>query len=146
MWQLIIFCTHSILVCFTVAVQLFCPTLCDPVDCSTPGFPVHHHLPEFSQTHVHGVGDAIQPSHPVSPFSSCLQSFPASGAFAMSQLFTSRGQSIGASASAFTNALLVLYSEKAMAPHASTLAWKIAWTEEPGGQPSTGSQSRTRLK
>ena len=43
-----------------------CPTLCDPVDCSTPGFPVHHQLPEFTQIHVHQVGDAIQPSHPLS--------------------------------------------------------------------------------
>ena len=42
------------------------PTLCDPMDCSTPGFPVHHPLPEFPQTHVHRVGDAIQPSHPLS--------------------------------------------------------------------------------
>ena len=43
-----------------------CPTLCDPMDCSTPGLPVHHQLPESTQTHVHGVGDAIQPSHPLS--------------------------------------------------------------------------------
>ena len=43
-----------------------CLTLCDPMDCSTPGFPVHHQLPEFAQTHVHRVGDAIQPSHPLS--------------------------------------------------------------------------------
>ena len=43
-----------------------CPTLCDPMNCSTPDFPVHHHLPEFTQTHVHRVGDAIQPSHPLS--------------------------------------------------------------------------------
>ena len=43
-----------------------CPTLCDPMNCSTPGLPVHHHLPEFTQTHVHRVGDAIQPSHPLS--------------------------------------------------------------------------------
>ena len=43
-----------------------CPTLCDPVDCSTPGLPVHHQLPEFTQTHIHWVGDAIQPSHPLS--------------------------------------------------------------------------------
>ena len=43
-----------------------CPTLCDPMDCSTPGFPVHHQLPEFTQTHVDWVGDAIQPSHPLS--------------------------------------------------------------------------------
>ena len=46
-----------------------CPTLCDPVNCSTPGLPVHHQLPEFTQTQVHRVGDAIQPSHPLSsPF------------------------------------------------------------------------------
>ena len=43
-----------------------CPTLCDPMDCSTPGFPVLHHLTELAQTHVHWVGDAIQPSHPLS--------------------------------------------------------------------------------
>ena len=42
-----------------------CLTLCDPMNCSTPGFPVHHQLPEFTQTHVHWVGDAIQPSHPL---------------------------------------------------------------------------------
>ena len=42
-----------------------CPTLCDPMDCSTPGLPVHHQLPEFTQTHVHWVSDAIQPSHPL---------------------------------------------------------------------------------
>ena len=46
-----------------------CPTFCDPMNCSTPGLPVHHYLPEFTQTHVHQVGDAIQPSHPLSsPF------------------------------------------------------------------------------
>ena len=46
-----------------------CPTLCDPMDCSTPGLPVHHHLREFTQTHIHRVSDAIQPSHPLSsPF------------------------------------------------------------------------------
>ena len=46
-----------------------CPTLCDPMNHSMPGLPVHHHLPEFTQTHVHRVGDAIQPSHPLSsPF------------------------------------------------------------------------------
>ena len=44
-----------------------CPTLCDPLDCSTPGFPVHHQLPELAQTHVHWIsGDALQPSHPLS--------------------------------------------------------------------------------
>ena len=69
-----------------------CLTLCDPMDCSTPGFPVHHQLPELNQTRIHWVSDAI-------PFSSWLQSFPASGSFQMSQLFTSGGQSIGVSAS-----------------------------------------------
>ena len=44
-----------------------CPTLCDPTSCSMPGLPVHHQLPEFTQTHVHRVSDAIQSSHPLSP-------------------------------------------------------------------------------
>ena len=84
---------------FSSVTQL-CPTLCDPMDCSTPGLPVHHQLPEFTQTHVHRVGDAIQPSQPLSsPFSSCPQSFPVSGSFPMSQFFSSGGQSIGVSAS-----------------------------------------------
>ena len=122
-----------------------CPTLCDPMNRSTPGLPVHDHLPEFTQTHVHRVGDAIQPSNPLSshvqlfvtpwtaahqaslsitkswsshklmsielvmpptisysviPFSSHLQSFPASEFFQMSQFFASGGQSIGAASSA----------------------------------------------
>ena len=72
----------------------------DPVNCSILGFPVLHHLLEFAQTHVHQVGDAISPSHPLSsPFSSCLQSFPASGSFLMSQFFALGGQIIGALAS-----------------------------------------------
>ena len=50
---------------FSSVTQL-CPTLCDPMNCSTPGLPVHHQLPEFTQTHVHWVGDAIQPSYPLS--------------------------------------------------------------------------------
>ena len=43
-----------------------CPTLCDPTDCCTPGLPIHHQLLEFTQIYVHYVGDAIQPSHPLS--------------------------------------------------------------------------------
>ena len=79
-----------------------CLTLCNPMDCSMPGFPVLHQLPELAQIYVYQVGDAIQPSHPSSvvPFSSLLQSFPASGSFPVSQFFASGGQSIGASASA----------------------------------------------
>ena len=74
--------------------------LCDNMDCSTPGFPVLHHLPEFAQTHVHR---SVMPSNHLNlchPFSFCLQSFPASGSFPMSQFFTSGGQMIGASTSA----------------------------------------------
>ena len=48
------------------SVTQLCPTLCDPMNRSTPGLPVHHRLPEFTQTHVHQVRDAIQPSHPLS--------------------------------------------------------------------------------
>ena len=54
-----------------------CLTLCDPMDCSTPGFPVHYQFPELTQSHVHQVTDAIQPSHPLS--------FPSPPAFNLSQ-------------------------------------------------------------
>ena len=74
-------------------------TFCDPMDFSTPGFPVLHYLLEFAQTHVHWVGNAIQPSPPLSPFSSCPQSVAASRSFQVSWLFTSGGQSIRALAS-----------------------------------------------
>ena len=84
---------------FSSVTQL-CLTLRDPMNRSTPGLPFHQQLLEFTQTHVHRVGDAIQPSHPVIPFSSYPQSLPASGSFPMSQLFTSGGQSVGVSASA----------------------------------------------
>ena len=70
------------------------------MDCSMPGFPVLHQLPKLAQTHVHWVSDAIQTSRPVIPFSSCLQSLPASVSFPMSWPFVSGDQSIGASASA----------------------------------------------
>ena len=65
-----------------------CLTLCDPMNRSTPGLSVHHQLLEFTQTHVHRVGDAIQPSHPLSsPSPPAPQSLPASEFFPMSQLF-----------------------------------------------------------
>ena len=75
-----------------------CPTLCDPMNHNTSGLPVHHQLPEFTQTRVHQVSDAIQPSHPLSspsppaPNPSQHQSLP------MSQLFAWGGQSTGVSA------------------------------------------------
>ena len=69
------------------------------MDCSMPGLPISSQLPELTQTHVHWFSDAIQPSHPLSSPSPCLQSFPASGSFPMGQVFTSGGQSIAVSAS-----------------------------------------------
>ena len=84
---------------FSSVAQL-CPTLCDPMNHSTPGLPVHHQLLEFTQTHVHCQWCHPTISSSLVPFSSCLQSFPASGSFQMSQLFASGGQSIGVLASA----------------------------------------------
>ena len=63
------YCDHIFLVQFSSVIQS-CPTLCNPMDLSTPGLPVYHQLPEFTQTHVRWVGDAIQPSHPLSSTSS----------------------------------------------------------------------------
>ena len=79
--------------CYSVA-KLY-PTLCTHIKCNTPGFPVPHCLPEFAQTHVHWVSDAIQSSYPLLPTpSSCSQCFPTSQSFPMHSLFTSSGQSI----------------------------------------------------
>ena len=77
-----------------------CLTLCDPVDCSTPGLPVIHYLPEFAQTHVHPVGDAIQPSHPLSPPSPPGSIFPSIRVFSNELALHIRWPSIGVSASA----------------------------------------------
>ena len=82
------------------SVTQLCPTLCDPMNCSTPGLPVHHQLLELTQTHVHWVGDAIQPSHPLSsPFSPAFNLSQHRGLFQTSQFFASGGPSIGVSAS-----------------------------------------------
>ena len=75
-----------------------CPTLCDPINCSIPGLPVHHQLPEFTHTHVHRVRDAIQPSHPLSSPSPPALNPSKHQSFPMSQLFTWGGQSTGVSA------------------------------------------------
>ena len=77
-----------------------CLILCNPMNCSMPGFPVLHYFPEFAQTHVLWVNDAIQPFQPLSlRFSSCPQSFPVPESFPVNQLLASGGQSIGVSAS-----------------------------------------------
>ena len=79
---------------FSSVTQL-CPTICDPMDCSTQGLPVHHQLPEFTQTHVHRVSDAIHPPRPLSspspPVPNRSESIP------VSQLFAWGSQSIGVS-------------------------------------------------
>ena len=72
-----------------------CWSLCNAMDSNMPGFPMHHQFLELTQAHVHWLGYAIKPSHPVFPFSSCLQSFLISGSFPMSQFFPSGGQIIG---------------------------------------------------
>ena len=78
-----------------------CPTLCNPMNCSTPGLPIHHQLPESTQTHALRVGDAMQPSHPLlSPCPPAPNPSHYQGLFQMSQLFTWGGQSTGVSASA----------------------------------------------
>ena len=84
---------------FSSVTQL-CWTLCNPMDCSTSGFPVHHQLPEIAQTHVHQVGDANQPSHSLLSLSPQTSVVPASGSFPISQFFASVGQSTRALASA----------------------------------------------
>ena len=96
--------THNVLVHLMSYIQFSsvtqsCPTLCDPMNRSTPGLPVHHQLLEFTQAHVHRVSDANPAiSSSVAPFSSWPQSLPASGSFPMNQLFASGDQSIRASA------------------------------------------------
>ena len=109
--------------CCCCSVTQSCPTLCDPMDGSTPGLPVPHHLPEFAQVHLHCIGDAVQPSHPLMPSShSTLNLSQHQGLFCwvnslyqmtkilefqfqhpvfpMSQLFTLGSQNTRASASA----------------------------------------------
>ena len=76
-----------------------CPTLCNPMNNSMPGLPFHHQLLESTQTHVHWVGDAIQPSHPLSSPSPPALNLSQHQSLFQSQLFASGGQSIGVSAS-----------------------------------------------
>ena len=126
-----------------------CLTLCDPMDCSTPGLPVIHHLLEFVQTHVHWVGDVIQPSH--------HRSFPSPPTFNLSQhqgLFQTRGPSIGASASASVLLMniqawfplgwtgLIFLSKGLSRVFSRTSIWKHQFF---GAQPSLWSNSHIRI-
>ena len=98
---ILIYVNHQFSLQFSSVTHL-CPTLCNSMDCSMPGLPVHHQLLELTQTHVHWVSQWCHPtiSSSVVTFSSHLQSFPASGSFPISQFFISGGQSIGVSAPA----------------------------------------------
>ena len=96
-----------------------CPTLCNTTNRSMPGLPVHHQLPEFTQTHVHWVGDAIQPSHPLSSPSPPAPNPSQHESFPMSQLFAWGGQSIGVSAS--TSVLPI--------EHPGLISFRIGWLD-----------------
>ena len=76
-----------------------CPSLCNPMNRRTPGLPVHHQLPEFTQTHVHWVDDAIQPSHPLLAPSPPAFNFPSIRVFSNESALHSRRPNIGVSAS-----------------------------------------------
>ena len=86
--------------CEKVKVIQSSTTLCNPMDCSMPGLPVPHHLLKSAQVHVHCIGDAIQPSHPLMPSSSLAFNLSLHQTFPMSHLFASDDQNTGASASA----------------------------------------------
>ena len=81
------------------SVSQSCLTLCNPMDCSTPGFPIHHQLPELAQTHVPRISDAIQPSHPLLSASPPAFSLSQHQGLFQCQFFATGDQSIGASAS-----------------------------------------------
>ena len=112
------------------------------MDCSTPGLPVHHQLLEPTQTHIHRVGDAIQPSHPLSS--------PSPPAFNLSlELYVYKYHGASLIAQSVKNLPAVQETqvqflgcedslEKEMATHSSILACRIPWTEEPGGEKSMG--------
>ena len=108
-----------------------CLTLCDPMDRSTPGFPVHHQLPELAQTHVHRVGDAIQPSRPLSsPSSPALNLSQHRGLFTF---FTSGSQRIAVSAAASVLPMniqdrfpLGLMSQPSPTPHTKKYPHKLS--------------------
>ena len=112
-----------------------CPTLCNCMDHSTPGSSVLHYLPELARIHVHWVPCYLSISSSVTPFTFCLQSFPASGSFPMSQLFAWGGQSNEASASVCPmniqgwfplglTGLISLLSKRLSRVFSSTTVWK----------------------
>ena len=128
---------NNCMYCCCCSVAKSCQTLCKPMDCSSPGFPDLHYLPEFAQTHVHWVSDAIQSSYLCHPLLLLPWIFPSIKVFSMSCLFPSGGQSIGASASASVllvniqdwfslglSGLISLQSKELSRIFSSTTIWK----------------------
>ena len=97
LWKQIACYLVSQVCCCCCSAAQSCPALCNPMECSMPGFPVLHYLMEFAETHVRWVDDAIQPSQVCHSLLLLPQTFPASGSSPVSWLFASDGQSIGAS-------------------------------------------------
>ena len=132
--------------CCCCPVAQLCPTHCDPMDSSILGFPVLHSLPEFAQTHVQWVDDAIL-NHLIlfTPFSSCPQSFPASVSFLMSQLFASASvlpMNIQGWFPLWLTGLISLLSKGLSRVFSRTTVWKHQFF---GGQLSLWSNSHIRI-
>ena len=102
-----------------------CPTLCDPMNCNTPGLPIHHQFPEFTQTHVNRVGDAIQLSHPLLSLLLLPPIPPRIRVFFNDSTLRMRWPKYWSSSFSIIPSILV---------------WRIRWTGEPGGLQSIGSQ------
>ena len=109
-----------------------CPILCKSMDCSTPGLPVHHQLPELVQTHVHQVSDAIQPSHPLSSFLPLPPTPPSIRVFSNKSGLRIRWPKAPMQETRFQSLCQEDPLKKQIATHSSILAWEIPWTEEPG--------------
>ena len=91
----------GVIICCCFSVTKSCPTLCNPMDCSMPGFPVLYYLPDFALIHVHWISDAVQPSHPLPPTSPpALNLSQHEGLFQWVGSLHQADQSIGASATA----------------------------------------------
>ena len=101
-----------------------CLTLCDPMDCSTPGFPVHHQLPDLTQTHVHQVSDAIQPSHPL--LSPSLPGFNLSQHQGLFQWVCSSHQ--------VAKVLELLLQHESFNEHSGLISFRIDWFHLPAVQ------------
>ena len=107
LWKQIACYLVSQVCCCCCSAAQSCPALCNPMECSMPGFPVLHYLMEFAETHVRWVDDAIQPSQVCHSLLLLPQTFPASGSSPVSWLFASDGQSIGASSLASVLPMIV---------------------------------------